>query len=151
MIDLSSAKVGDKFVDSNRNIVEIMIADNGCDRYVAKGLGVTGGKVFYVVYDNDGVNLNDDCCDIIAKHDPRPWLKDLPNADLFEDDIYLYCSASNQWSFGGQSTSLCSEQTYFMGARTILSGIKMPNLTGDQWKDSKISIDELRDWQEANP
>jgi hypothetical protein len=141
MIDLRTAKVGDEFVDKNSNIVELVIADHSVSRYVGKGVGACGGKVFYGIYTNEGCNVDQRSCGLASKHEPRHWLKDLPNTDLFSlyKANYIYCDKT----FGWKSVSH-SQMTL------DLDDELMPTLTGDEWKLSKISIVELRAWQEQN-
>lgn len=79
----------------------------------------------------------------------------MPSADLFDgewiscdragndDDWYAYPfepkigETTNRWVTNNANYSL--------------RGVKMPDLTGDEWKLSKISIADLREWQKANP
>ena len=86
------------------------------------------------------MEADSDFC-IVAKHDPHHWLKDMPDADLFKiQDGYLVLEARGTWY------SRCNRTT----AQYNLSGINMPTLTGDEWRNSKISIADLRVWQEQN-
>lgn len=91
---------------------------------------------------------------LVKRHEPRWWLSQLPDADLLDlewlsidndNHIYLYnhepriLAGCERWNGGYSSES------------TRLSGLKcMPKLKNDEWKLSKISIDELRKWQNDN-
>jgi len=137
MIDLSNAKVGDKFVLACGDTAEL--------------IDINKSKEEYLLKDNDGFHINDIYgrsllahsagCNIVAKHDPRPWLKDLPDADLFTSSVTHICFNEEQ---GWLYTMNCGKTWHQINV------IKMPTLTGDQWEDSKISIDELRACQREN-
>jgi hypothetical protein len=140
MIDLSTAVVGDKFVLNNGKVVSFFARtkmNSICE--------MEGG--YAILYEHDGKfdegvehGEASESWRIVAKHDPRHWLKDLPDADLFDEDMdYLdFCGNVNHWrctDIDGTYAWMC---------------LKMPTLTGDEWKLSKISIVELRAWQAAN-
>jgi len=130
MIDLSSAKVGDKYKGEGGGIYTLDFVGDS-----------------YFVFKNENnlpcfVEVNGGFQDyrhskLLSKYNSRPWLKDLPDADVFAlyEAVNIQCNKSGIW-FDNLSRSL--------------GGSKMPTLTGDQWRDSKISIDELREWQEQN-
>lgn len=78
---------------------------------------------------------------IASKLDNRHWLGQLPDADLFKlyQTTDISCTQFGAWiahNHGGHTNTLY--------------GKMMPTLTGDEWRNSKISIDELRAWQGAN-
>ena len=150
MIDLSTAVVGDKF--------KLRCGDT------AELIGVNDKKTEFMLKDNDGFHINDisgisllaECggCNIISKHDPRHWLKDLPDADLFTGEwIAVENNGENSDWYSFAKEPLLGHgyhHTNGMFVMTLISGIKMPTITGDGWKKSKISIAELREWQKLN-
>jgi len=140
MIDLSTAVIGDEYKTECADIVTVKYLNHtyACCEYNNKVL-----SVFML----DGTNVINGSASLVSKHDPRHWLKDLPDADLFEGDIYLYNSSGGNWCTSRRSQSLNKEETFWKGTLTSLVGIKMPTLTGDEWKDSKISIPDLKAWQ----
>ena len=129
MIDLTGAKVGDKYLD--------------CKGVLCEYIGMNAGKVVGRPVKTDGIAMHNTHYVSISdqlncnKHDPRPWLKDLPDADLFElfSSKDVQCDSSGVW-FDHRGMSLNAD--------------KMPTLTGDQWMDSKISIVKLKAWQVEN-
>lgn len=140
MINLSSAKVGDKFDTVDCDVIEL----------VSKGTNYATKSIkhgHHLLHKKDGrcdeyksgsTNLESDW-DIVANHDPRPWLKDLPDADSFLSGVkHLRCDSDYQW------LAVVADGDYYFNFT------KTPTLTGDQWRDSKISIDELRAWQKLN-
>jgi hypothetical protein len=141
MIDLSKAKVGDRFVLKGDQVVSLIKRNE-------TQLMLEDEEGFYLNRVRDGRSTENNEFDIVSKHDPRPWLSELPDADLFDDDIILYNTDRDDWGFS--KMHIACGVDYWKGGLTILSGIKMPKLTGDQWKDSKISIAELRVWQKVN-
>jgi len=140
MIDLSKAEIGDEFVcdrDFKGDVVmSVVFVDKSKTCFVLRGDG--GGDMF--VHEN-GKGIVSGRQGVVSKHEPRWWLKKLPDADLFNADIesikYEMDSEKGNWYVAaGSGDHWCS--------------FKMPTLTGDEWKQSKISIDELREWQKAN-
>ncbi len=150
MIDLTGAKIGDKLNSSTGFIMKVVLT--GDHNLV---LEAPSGRLD--VFNFSGENSTG--VKITSKVDPRPWLKDLPDADLFRG-AWLACDNNEEWYTYSQEPLVCdgTEEWYMYGNGVIdeLSGewvpvgIKMPILTGDQWKDSKISIPELKAWQLAN-
>ena len=149
-IDLTGAKVGAKFdsfhdgvltlIGKAKEEVALIHADDSC----------------FIIVNNDGTCANDDGKQIIkSKHVPRPWLKDLPDADLFSDYVsgyWLACDAGGNGSWYIHKTEPYiadndDEQWSNHSTCWTLLTQKMPTLTGDQWKDSKISIKDLKAWQ----
>ena len=139
MIDLTGAKVGDKFVLTNGLEAELILRTSD-----ALILNSFGGIT--VMVDNQGESQHSNSgLSIKSKLDPRPWLKDLPDADLFSELVdYLYYDAGfDGWGYGYKTPVEREVDERYMP-------LKMPTLTRDQWKDSKISIPELKAWQLAN-
>ncbi len=142
MIDLSNAKVGDKFETRNGHAATIIAKahNNNC-------LAFSDGSL--MLCRNDGTIATSGSI-IISKHEPRQWLKDMPDADLIRGQ-WIACDNNLDWmSYDAepyiQETTFDSSYEHF-----VLEGFKgMPKLKGDEWKDSKISIDELREWQKEN-
>lgn len=147
MIDLTGAKVGDKFVLTNGLEAELILRTSD-----ALILNSSGGIT--VMVDNQGESQHSNSgLSIKSKHDTRPWLKYLPDADLFAYD-WLACDLDGVWYYYSDEPSLSSVNWRANSSASSQAGhldcIVMATLTGDQWKDSKISIPELKTWQLAN-
>jgi hypothetical protein len=145
MIDLSTAVVGDKYKDNLGVVCEY--------------IGMNSGKVVGRPVKSDGISMHNTHYVSISdasgctKHEPRHWLSQLPDADLFNAGWLAFDNNDEiEWCWYQHepfitSGVFCPEQN---GNIHNLIGIKMPTLTGDEWKLSKISIDELRVWQKEN-
>lgn len=140
MINLTGAKVGDKFNGNKGGVLELALKGK-CGDFVL--IDEESGQI--IVTDSNGDGTNCSWEDVVSKVDPRPWLKDLPDADLFSELVgYLYYDAGfDGWGYGYKIPLVCEVDERYMP-------LKMPTLTGDQWKDSKISIKDLKAWQLAN-
>lgn len=137
MINLSNAKVGDKYFDSTQQIMTLEIIGHSDYNYVFK---YENGD--YTVLDVNGKGQDHSHCNVSKKIDKRPWLKDMPDAGIFSDNVEsLYMSESGCWFYRRLNAGYNYE---------ISGALKMPTLTGDQWKDSEIRIKELREWQSKN-
>jgi len=131
MLYLSGAVVGDQF-DSNIKMVLTV-------KYIASDGAVLmededGTSYFFdgELTDTRGVQR------IISKHDPRPWLSQLPDASMFAlyETAFISCNYSGVWLATNKN-----------GSPLVLDGDLMPKLTGDQWRQSKTYIVELAKWQ----
>tara|TARA_R110000851_G_scaffold174092_1_gene320354 strand:- start:107 stop:511 length:405 start_codon:yes stop_codon:yes gene_type:complete len=133
MIDLSNAKVDEEYILSNGYVATTLLVTG--DAVVLGFVGVTimanmSGETLHA---NGGLSVS-------AKVDQRPWLKDMPDAGIFTDDaVELLITSHGNWNVN-----------LIDGGKYQTHGIKMPTLTSDQWKDSKISIVELAQWQKDN-
>ncbi|MBL4622881.1 MAG: hypothetical protein JKY89_10825 [Immundisolibacteraceae bacterium] len=138
MIDLTYAEVGDEFVDSGGIVHSIVIMGSLDVVTIGK---YPAGDYHETFKRCDGSFVERDCGSrpyLVSKIDPRPWLEYLPDADLFTDDtVYIECNMAGYWFIHNANTG-------------HKSPIKLPTLTGDQWKLSKISIVELKEWQATN-
>jgi len=148
MINLKGSEVGDRFLNGEGNETEL-IARHG----------------FYYVFAADGrlpsVHLNDgsNCggrpeLNIISKVNPRPWLDDMPDAGIFTDDVkwLSYDEDECVWYAYTAKPEIHDGEEYFTvkhGDYSLLSLVRMPTLTQDQWRDSLISIEELREYQQG--
>ncbi|HHZ71427.1 MAG TPA: hypothetical protein EYN54_14375 [Methylococcaceae bacterium] len=75
---------------------------------------------------------------LIKRHEPRYWLKDLPDADLFNVGIGgIYCNKAGWFASSGELSG------------SFITN-RMPELTPNDYSLSKISMVELKEWQEAN-
>ena len=92
------------------------------------------------IFDRTGI---DDVASVrlVKKHDPRPWLSELPDASMFElyETEFIECTNGN-WSATRKLT----------GYRSTLEQSCMPELTDGQRINSKISIADLAKWQAEN-
>ena len=135
MIDLSNAKIGDWYsYDSNGEAKLIALGtEEAC--FIFKD------NTGFLVTDLNGCN-SDGIPVVVSKIDPRPWLKDMPDAGIFADEVkwMKYSFECKCWfyAFYGDSGDM----------RNV--PLKMPTPTGEQRSDNKISTEELREWQEAN-
>ncbi len=79
------------------------------------------------------------------------WLKDFPPALIFAEDVnYLACDKDGEW-FGFDMCPMKSDYAYSCNSIEFeLFAIKMPKLTGEEWKHSLIHIDELAEFQTEN-
>lgn len=144
MINLSNAKIGDWYsYDSN-----------GAAKLIALGTEeacfLFEDNTGFLVTDLNGCN-SDGIPVVVSKIDPRPWLKDMPDAGIFVDEAkWLACDSSGLWFGYNVEPSLHLSGWGGTNSYCNCGAIKMPTLTGDQWEDSKISIEELREWQLNN-
>ncbi len=130
-IDLTCAKIGDKFNTDGEFTVGLVHKSADDTRFCLE----QDGSLFILLRDGSSKHLN-----ITSKHDPRPWLKDLPDADLFHGDVEFIHCIQGDWCYLIAGWMVCHK----------INIIKMPKLTADQWEDSKISITDLRAWQFAS-
>lgn len=148
-LKLTKEDIGNKFECNNDGYRRAkLVYISGSDRFCFEN---SGGGLFVTDEDGDFVTNK---TSIVKRHEPRWWLSQLPDADLLDlewlsidndNHIYLYnhepriLAGCERWNGGYSSES------------TRLSGLKcMPKLKNDEWKLSKISIDELRKWQNDN-
>ena len=78
--------------------------------------------------------------EIIKRHEPRYWLKDLPDADAFSESVSCITCNYKGW--------YVSKGSSLMSGEYVTN--KMPQLTRNDYDLSKISIDDLREWQRVN-
>jgi len=135
MIDLSSTRVGDDYNGQNGAVYSIVITGN--NDWVVKDVNTGSHYVLLIDGTFDGYRNHK----LVSKHDPRHWLKDLPDADLFSCNIdTIKMCEDNGWLY-----TMNEGMTWHQ-----INVIKMPTLTGEEWKLSKISIVELKEWQRNN-
>jgi len=156
IIDLSMAKVEDKFDWSGDNMEGVKLNGLAKLEYITPN----GFYVFYcgsgeigilIVVDEYGIGVYTGKQQSFTKHDPRHWMKDLPDADLFNDG-WLSLNRSNGWLWSIREPVL-GLKSYSLSAEYLIydiSFLKMPTLIADEWELSKISIPDLKAWQEAN-
>ena len=138
MMDLNGSKVGDKFNCDNGHRPELVfiLGDNYC-------LSLNGELFLYKADGKLIQHVSENGEHLVSKHEPRHWLKDLPDADLFElyGSEYISCAKTGDWYADNSELDI---------PVMFLNKDKMPKLTGDEYKQSKISIADLREWQKAN-
>ena len=144
MINLSDAKIGDLYKLKNNNESTVIFATNDAVILDFEGVTIMVDKGGETLHANSGLS-------VVSKIDTRPWLKDMPDAGIFADEVkWFACDADGYWyaykEEPGLNASVWGEVGFFSSLRVV----KMPILPGDKWKDSKISIEGLREWQEAN-
>ena len=148
-MNLSNAKVGDKYLPWAGYLDELTV------------LGVSDEQICFVYADKSGFMVTDidgrdtDGGSVIkSKIDPRSWLKDMPDAGIFTGEFIAFQSTDGGWHVFDKEPKMSNDDEHFstngMFSLYHISGIKMPELTADQWKDSKISIAELKQWQADN-
>ena len=147
MQELKDIEVGGKLVLDNDDVVTIIHLNTS--QIVSQG-----DAGYYLNSRINGKSTELAEFDIKAKHDPRWWLKDLPDADLFRGN-WLACSDScdnSEWHVWDEEPSEGLTSWVKKPCDNIfcerVTAIKMPTLTGDAWKKSKISIARLKEWQE---
>lgn len=103
----------------------------------------------YITCSLNGVISQDDDNLLVNRHEPRWWLKDLPNANLFKGK-WIACDRLNRWIIFPHKPVIGSTGFYQGGSELV--GIKMPLLKPKkcEWKLSEISIEELGKWQKEN-
>ncbi len=131
---LKDIKIGGKLVLDNDDVVTII--------HLSRSQIVSQGDAGY--YLNSSINgksteLSE--FDIKAKHDPRWWLKDLPDASIFNSEVeYLEYDPRKGW--------FC----YIAGCGlpTYLDCLKTPKLAIDETNLSRITLLNLKTWQEQS-
>ena len=94
MIDLSGCKLGDELLTEYEFVVVVIAISEAsrtevCCRFPDGGIAL---------FDIDGKRSDHAKDPIISKHEPRHWLKDLPDADLFCTDInYIFATSDGYW------------------------------------------------------
>ena len=94
------------------------------------------------VTDSCGNNLWTDYCNIIKKHDDRPWIKDLPPAEWFEwcDIKLIYQSSAGSW-YG-----ITHDHDEIQ-----LRASKMPETLFPSRGKTELLIIDLKEWQSKKP
>jgi len=144
-LKLTKEDVGKKFEDRFEQVYKIQLCTDS-------DVAVTDNDGHIFVCDYDGVFENAITNQLIKRHEPRYWLKDLPDADLFTYD-WIACDENGEWYNYEYSPPILSDVAYGAGGGGMfcMACIKdLPKLTGDEWKLSKITIDDLRVWQKEN-
>ena len=85
----------------------------------------------------------------------RTWLKQMPDAGVFNDKCWLACDGStgDWYIYDSEPIKLVYDwDTAFSDGCCDLDSefFNMPELSGDQWKYSCISVMELAEWQMEN-
>ena len=81
----------------------------------------------------------------------RTWLKQMPDASFFKDDVWLACDKDGEWYIFNSEPMKCG-RTWDVGfthdyTELYSDFFNLPTLEGDQWKYSRISVMELAEWQ----
>lgn len=147
MINLKNAKIDDRFLDEANEVVKIVYISKNCHEFCGE-YEVNGSLLSF---DINGIESIDGILMLYKKHDDRWWLKDLPDADLFADFCWIACDNPNGWFLYAGEPNLATNSFSAIGMNSAVKlGEKMPKLTCEEWKQSKISIAELREWQGEN-
>lgn len=143
-LKLTKDDVGKEFECELGNVFEITAFDKV--NAVAKSKEDNG----YFIINHDGsffamgTRLNKK---LVKRHEPRWWLSQLPDTNLF-DCNWIASDYDGAWyHFNIEPTRIidgCFLAHENDSCAQSISGIKMPKLKGDEYKLSKISIDELR-------
>jgi len=147
---LINAKRGEQFVLNNDEVVTFFARtkmSSICQLGNGYAMLYTHDGEFdeYVASDDDADNWN-----IKSKHDPRHWLKHLPDADLFHESFtHLACDRNGQWKVHASSPLMYNFSEWKSMRHLPVLRIEGKALTGKEWEQSKISIPELKAWQEA--
>ena len=86
---------------------------------------------------------------LVKKHDPRPWLKDLPDASLFDRGAVVGIGKLKECDGGWWYFVHISDESG--DDRRYLPLANMPDLTDEECETSEISIADLAKWQSDNP
>ena len=84
--------------------------------------------------------------DIVKLHNPLAWMDKLPDSRLFDvkhEHIFM-CDETGKWNVGTRfeiRVEMMDDSEFLSGDFTELLFVKMPTLTGDQWKRSKLKIE----------
>ena len=144
MINLSNAKIGDWYKLKNNNESTVIFATDDAVILDFEGVTIMVDKGGETLHENSGLS-------VVSKIDTRPWLKDMPDAGIFADEVkWFACDADGCWHAYKEEPEPKASEWDASGFFSGLRFVKMPTLTADQWKDSKVSIEELREWQGAN-
>jgi len=144
MINLSNAKIGDLYKLKNNNESTVIFATNDAVILDFEGVTIMVDKGGETLHANSGLS-------VVSKIDQRPWLKDMPDAGIFVDEVkWLACDANGYWYAYKEEPELNASGWGGTNNYYNCAAIRMPSLTGVQWEDSLISIEELREWQEVN-
>ena len=119
-----------------------------CNGHIAEVCNISDSAERFVLYTStDGfiiVNKNGESCTSdsfqLEQYEPRYWLKDLPDADLFSKDASsIHFEGDMNWYV-----------TDVNGHEHWWPYNDLPKLDDNDRKLSKISIDDLREWQRVN-
>jgi hypothetical protein len=148
---LTKADVGKKF-NCHDGLLEVLYVapDESCVKF--NDTNIDHHECIYLVRTRDGVCLKDGDISITSRHNPRSWLPLMPNLGDIKEG-WIACDKSGDWC----AYTLVPE----VGNKMFISKIdgdvvnlsvifNTPALTGDQWKDSLISVAELKQWQADN-
>lgn len=144
MIDLSNARVGDLYECDSGFAHKVVIVGDIDVVTIAEypKAEYPEGNLHCVFRKSNAEEVEDGSAVLVSKIDNRPWLKDMPDARIFDDKVkWLEYS-------GGHECWLYSWNDSYEDLRRI--PLKMPEITQKQAKDSKITIKELREWQLNN-
>ena len=77
----------------------------------------------------------------------REWLNHMPDAGIFKDGWGFACDANGEW-LAYDSEPFIHDIYWFNDSGYLpLDFIDMPELEGEEWKHSSISVEELAEWQ----
>ena len=131
-LKLTKDDVGKEFENQNGAVYTVRLVNQ-----VNVSIESTSGNYYSCHF--DGV-FHEGVCVLIKRHEPRYWLKDLPDADLFiEGVLSIHFDAAQRWAV-----------TYFDGHGHWLPYAGLPMLDDENIAISLISIDDLREWQRVN-
>lgn len=117
----------------------VLLMDNNTDRYPDEYLACSlCGSI-------DNVNA------LVKRHEPRWWLSQFPDADLFNDG-WFSCGEKGKWHFTETEPvefkgGFYRDNIIGSGKSEYIISLIMPTLKVGEWKLSKISTDELRELQ----
>ena len=132
-LKLTKDDIGNKFENKKKGIFEVVAVGE----HNASLLSKSG--VYHSCQLDGVINTTSDNV-LVKRHDPRWWLSQLPDADLFHEDVKLIgCHNSKEagWWYVVDKN----------GSNRWLP-LVMPKLKAEDYLLSKITPDELREWQE---
>lgn len=140
-IDLTGTKIGEKYLTEDNQECSVVAIG-----HYTVCFNLTVVDFLFVTNDDGKPSETHNGCNeltIKCKVDTRPWIKDLPDADLFDPNVIsIKVCEDNGWVYNmTNSQHACWHQ---------INVIRMPQLTTDQLKDSEITIVDLKVWQRSN-
>lgn len=147
MLKLTKDDIGKKFENEIGGIFTLKeVGDLNCSLLSESGI--------YSTCQHDGITGCDNnriIQGLVKAHEPRWWLSQLPDADLFALD-WIACDKVDFWSSHEAQPLFDGSKFTVKGFASSyeISGINMPKLNSDECLISAISKNNLRQWQKNN-
>lgn len=151
-MQITREDIGKWFNLADDTVAEVVLVESY--ESAIKWTSKRGGRGSYIaLVDNESGECREDGdFSITSRHEPRSWLKDMPNLGDIKEG-WIACDKGRTWYWYDKApvskgeTWICANDTQYQ----ILShAFNLPALTSDQWKESLISTAELNRWQSGN-